>query len=119
MARTSGNIQHTSVMSTHVGKRLREGAMLLLLAVAVYFMLSLGSYSPEDPGWSFTGPREQVLNAGGPVGAWFADVFLYLFGFLAYLFPVMVGWSGWLIYKERNPDDSVNVHLMAFRWLGF
>ena len=93
--------------------------MLLLLAVAVYFMLSLGSYSPEDPGWSFTGPREQVLNAGGPVGAWFADVFLYLFGFLAYLFPVMVGWSGWLIYKERNPDDSVNVHLVAFRWLGF
>ena len=93
--------------------------MLLLLAVAVYFMLSLGSYSPDDPGWSFTGPREQVLNAGGPVGAWFADVFLYLFGFLAYLFPVMVGWSGWLIYKERNPDDSVNVHLVAFRWLGF
>jgi len=106
-------------MATNVGKRLREGAMLLLLAVAVYFMLSLGSYSPEDPGWSFTGPREHVLNAGGPVGAWFADVFLYLFGFLAYLFPVMVGWSGWLIYKERNPDDSVNVHLMAFRWLGF
>ena len=105
--------------SMRVGRRLREGAMLLLLAVAAYFMLSFITYSPEDPGWSFTGPRNQVLNAGGPMGAWFSDVFLYLFGLLAYLFPIMVGWSGWLIYKERNPDDSINVHLVALRWAGF
>ena len=102
-----------------MGRRLREGALLLLLALAAYFMLSLGSYSPEDPGWSYTGSRDQVLNAGGPMGGWFADVFLNLFGLLAYLFPVMVGWSGWLIYMERNPDDSVNLHLVALRWIGF
>jgi len=106
-------------VSTHVGRRLREGALLLLVAIAAYFMLSLLTYSPDDPGWSYTGPREQVLNSGGPVGAWFSDVFLYLFGFFAYLFPFMIGWSGWLIYKESNPDDSVNVHLVALRWFGF
>ena len=103
----------------HVGRRLREGALLLLVAAALYFILSLVTYSPGDPGWSFTGPREQVLNAGGPVGAWLADVFLYLFGFFAYLFPVMVAWNGWLMVKETRPDDSVNIHLIAFRWLGF
>ncbi|PUD99262.1 MAG: cell division protein FtsK [Candidatus Sedimenticola endophacoides] len=103
----------------HVGRRLREVALLLLVAVAVYLILSLITFSPGDPGWSFTGSRDHVTNAGGPVGAWFADVFLYLFGVLAILFPVMVGLSGWLIYKERNPDDSVNIHLVAIRWIGF
>lgn len=119
MAQNSQTDQQPSAMSMHIGRRLKEGALLLLIAIAAYFMLSLITYSPQDPGWSYTGPREQVLNGGGPVGAWFADVFLYLFGFLAYLFPIMVGWSGWLIYKERNPDDSVNMHLVALRWFGF
>ncbi|VAX09014.1 DNA translocase FtsK [hydrothermal vent metagenome] len=102
-----------------IGRRLREGAWLLLSAVSLYFLLSLATYSPGDPGWSFTGQREQVLNSGGPVGAWLADVFLYLFGFLAYLFPVMVAWSGWLIVKESSQDDRVNIHLIALRWVGF
>ncbi len=105
--------------TSNMSKRLREGAVLLLVAVASYFLVSLLSYSPDDPGWSFTGQREYVQNSGGPVGAWLADVFLYLFGFLAYLFPIMVGWSGWLIIKERTTDDAVNIHLIAFRWLGF
>jgi len=102
-----------------MNKRLREGAVLLLVAIASYFLISLLAYSPDDPGWSFTGQREYVQNSGGPVGAWLADVFLYLFGFLAYLFPIMVGWSGWLIIKERTSDDAVNIHLIALRWLGF
>lgn len=103
----------------HLKRRLQEVAFLLLLAVAAYFLLALVTYSPQDPGWSYTGPREQVVNAGGPLGAWFADVFLSLFGLWAYLFPVMVGWSGWLILRERRQDDSINVHLMALRWAGF
>ncbi len=113
--REVANVSPVSIMN----KRLREGAVLLLLAIALYFLVSLTSYSPEDPGWSYTGQRESVQNAGGPAGGWLADVFLYLFGFLAYLLPIMVGWSGWLIIKERTKDDTVNIHLIALRWLGF
>jgi len=112
------DVANVSPVST-MNKRLREGAVLLLLAIALYFLISLTSYSPEDPGWSYTGQRELVQNAGGPVGGWLADVLLYLFGFLAYLLPIMVGWSGWLIIKERTQDDAVNIHLIALRWLGF
>ncbi len=119
MGQASRTSEQTQGGGIHAGRRLREGALLLLVAIAAYFLLSLLTYSPNDPGWSFTGPRTQVINGGGPVGAWFADVFLYLFGVLAFLFPIMVGWSGWLIYKESNPDDSVNFHLVALRWLGF
>ena len=93
--------------------------MLLLLAFTAYLLLSLVSFSPEDPGWSYTGTREQVLNDGGPIGAWIADVFLNLFGLLAYLFPFMVGWIGWLFFRDREPADHPGVHLIALRWIGF
>ncbi|MCB1849319.1 MAG: DNA translocase FtsK 4TM domain-containing protein, partial [Gammaproteobacteria bacterium] len=117
VARANAKEQEQPVMQ--IGRRLREGALLLILAVAAYFLLSLTNYSPDDPGWSYTGTRGEVENAGGPLGAWFADVLLNLFGLFAYLFPLMIGWSGWLLFKERNPDDSLNVHLFALRWTGF
>jgi S-DNA-T family DNA segregation ATPase FtsK/SpoIIIE len=59
-----------------------------------------------------------VLNQGGRVGAWIADVFLYLFGYMAYLFPIMVAYSGWLLFRGagvRGPDLN---HLAA-RAAGF
>ncbi len=106
-------------LSAQVGHRIREGVLLLLVFAAGYFLLALLTYSPQDPGWSYTGPVEEVQNAAGPAGAWFADVLLYLFGLLAYLFPLMVGWSGWLVFRQSNPVDSINLHLMALRWIGF
>ncbi|TVT47485.1 MAG: cell division protein FtsK, partial [Sedimenticola thiotaurini] len=86
---------------------------------SAYLLLSLVTYVPNDPGWSYAGPREFAENSGGLVGAWLADVLLNLFGLLGYLFPLMVGWSGWLILKERNPDNSLNVPMVALRWVGF
>lgn len=39
---------------------LREGAGLLVLAVALLLLLSLLSYDPGDPGWSHTGTHSTV-----------------------------------------------------------
>ena len=50
--------------------------------------------TPADPGWSNAGQVERIANQGGVAGAWIADVLLYLFGFMAYLFPVMIGYAG-------------------------
>ena len=90
-----------------------------MLALAAYLLISLGTFSPEDSGWSYVGPRDTPVNAGGPAGAWFASVFFSLFGLLAFLFPVMVVWSGWLVLKERTPEDTVNLPLIGLRWSGF
>ena len=79
----------------------REGVLILVSTIAVYLLLSLASYSPDDPGWSHTGRATSVLNQGGVVGAWLADVLLYLFGYMAFLFPVMVAYAGWML--TRNP----------------
>jgi S-DNA-T family DNA segregation ATPase FtsK/SpoIIIE len=92
---------------------------LVLSALAAYLLLSLMSYNGQDPGWSHRGPTHVIHNYGGVVGAWFADVFLYLFGYLAYLFPLMVAYSGWLVFRGRTPTGGVDMHVLAVRWAGF
>ena len=98
---------------------MREGALIVLSAIAVYLLVSLLTYHNSDPGWSHSGVRGPVTNVGGVAGAWFADVFLYLLGFLAYLFPIMVGYSGWLVFRGRGADGDIDYHTLALRWLGF
>jgi S-DNA-T family DNA segregation ATPase FtsK/SpoIIIE len=103
-----------------VTKGLREGTLFVLSALAAYLLLSLSSYHAQDPGWSHRGPAHVIQNYGGVVGAWFADVFLYLFGYLAYLFPLMVGFSGWLVFRGRStPSGKIDLHVLAVRWAGF
>jgi len=109
----------TSGIHPHVSKGLREGTLFILSALAAYLLLSLMSYYPEDPGWSHRGPANLIQNYGGLVGAWFADVFLYLFGYLAYLFPLMVGFSGWLVFRGRDTSGGIDVNVLSIRWAGF
>lgn len=106
-------------MRKHIHRGLREGALYLLIAVAIVLMLALLTYDANDPGWSHVGPREHAENVVGLVGAWFADVFLYWFGYMAFLVPVMVGYSAWLIIRKRTKDDKFDRHLFAVRWTGF
>ena len=97
----------------------REGALILAATLAVYLVLSLYSYESTDPGWSHSGPVERVSNQGGVVGAWVADVLLYLFGYLAYLFPVMVGVAGWLLYRGLRKAGPPDVYHWIVLGAGF
>ena len=108
-----------SALQAHVSHAMREGIMWILFCLSGYLLLSLYTYFPDDPGFSYLGPTSDVVNSGGPVGAWFADVFFNLFGFFAYLIPIMLSWSALLVFKRRNPDDTVNINLVLVRWLGF
>ncbi len=98
----------------------REALLFLLLAIAFYFVLALASYDVSDPGWSHTGERGQINNIAGTFGAWFADIALYLFGYLAYLFPIMIAYSGWLLIRRRDSGSAeINLQEYALRWGGF
>ncbi len=63
---------------------LREAKWLALVALALYVLLIFATYDRADPGWSHSGAGAPVRNAGGAVGAWVADLLLYLFGVSAY-----------------------------------
>ncbi len=118
-AKTNGTVARRARRSQSTTRRLREGILLLVLAVSAYLMLCLASFSSEDPGWTYMGLRDQPANLGGRVGAQLASLLLALFGYPAYLLPAMIAWSGWMFLRERRPDDTLDVHLIAFRWLGF
>ena len=108
-------VQSAAVASGGVDKRrlrLREGAFIALVAVCLYLWMALLTYHPQDPGWSRTGGGDHIHNAGGPAGAWFADVFFSLFGYMAYLFPLLIGYRAWILYRDRQRSDG-------FDWPGF
>jgi len=119
VAQAQQHLERELSAGLHMGRGLREGAMWLLFFLAVYLLLALATYSANDPGWSYSGSSGAVRNGGGRAGAWLADVFFYLLGYLAYLIPIMVAWSAIIVFRQRNPDDTVNVHLIALRWIGF
>ena len=95
-----------------LGPRLREGAFIGITAVCLYLLLALVSYTPADPGWSATGSTDFVKNAGGPAGAWLADVFFSLIGYAAFLFPLMLAGRSWLLFQHRH-------EALAFDWVTF
>jgi DNA segregation ATPase FtsK/SpoIIIE, S-DNA-T family len=98
---------------------LREGTLWVLGALALLMLLSLLSYHAHDPGFSDTGEPGPVSNWIGPVGAWVAGFFLFLFGRPAYLFPVMLAYSGWLVHKEQALPDARSRVNTLLRALGF
>ncbi len=108
-----------SPIASHMIKGLKEGALIVFGAVALYLSASLITYSPSDPAWSHSETAASIANAGGVAGAWFSDVFLYLFGYLAYLFPIMVGYSGWLLFAGRDSEEPFDGRTLALRALGF
>ncbi|HEY2685462.1 MAG TPA: DNA translocase FtsK 4TM domain-containing protein [Steroidobacteraceae bacterium] len=98
---------------------MREGTLWVLLALALVLLLALITYHPHDPGFSDTGEPGPVGNWMGPVGAWVAGFFLFLFGRPAYLFPMMLAYAGWLVHKEASlPDQHSRINTLL-RAAGF
>ena len=70
---------------------LRESWWLALVAIALYLLLVLVTYQQSDPGWSHSVRTPAIRNAGGVVGAYVADLMLYLFGLSAYWWIALCG----------------------------
>ncbi len=92
--------------AVRLGRLGRETAFFACLALALYVLLALLSFHPADPAWSNSGVGSSVSNAGGRFGAWLSDLLLQGFGYVAYLFPLMVAWLGWRIYRQRALRES-------------
>ncbi len=108
-----------SPLASHLVRGLREGALFIFGVVAVYMLLSLVTYHSADPGWSNSADSDIVHNKGGVAGAWFADIFLSLFGYFSYLFPLMVAYGGWLLYRGRASEAPFDMRQSALRSGGF
>jgi S-DNA-T family DNA segregation ATPase FtsK/SpoIIIE len=98
----------------------REAGLIALTLIAVYLFIALLTYDATDPGWSQAVPAHRVHNSGGVVGAWLADVLLYLFGYLGYLFPFILAFDGWRLFQNhrlRRPLDQLQLILRVAGFL--
>ncbi len=96
---------------------LREVAFLFFTSLALFFLISLATFSHEDAGWTHSGTSPVIKNAGGVIGAWLSDFSLSFFGLMAFLFPVMLFWHGYLTYTQAKREN--NRWTLAIRWSGF
>ena len=86
---------------------LRDIALILIAPFLLYLLVCLATYSPDDPGWSQSGSVATPLhNRGGPVGAWLADVLLYLTGYVAFLLPLVLGAIAWIALFRMDPERA-------------
>ena len=100
-------------------QRLFEAGLITIILLAIFMMLSLVSYHPSDPGWSQTAWGGEIRNAAGPAGAWLADILLFVFGFSAYLVPLLMVLVGWgTLWRPRALSDVCYLTL-SLRIIGF
>ncbi len=105
-----------AIMEEKTFRGLREIALLSFIAVALFFLISLITFSNEDAGWTHSGSVQTVSNACGIFGAWLSDIALSCFGLVAYLFPVIIFWQGYLLYTRGRQGREKTI--IALQWVG-
>ncbi len=106
-------------LAPRVVRLLREAWWLLALGLAVFMALILGSYSPEDPGWSRTGGNASIVNSIGPLGAWIADLLFYLFGASAWWWVALALYLVWWGYQRISGAACEHRHGLFITLGGF
>ncbi|HYD62364.1 MAG TPA: DNA translocase FtsK 4TM domain-containing protein [Noviherbaspirillum sp.] len=102
---------------------LSEARWFVLTIVTVYLVLVFLTYSKADPGWSQANVVPQIQNWGGRIGAWLADLMLFIFGFSAWwgcVFLLRSVWAGYkrlsqrfLLQQEPEPEHHTEVWIRA------
>ena len=98
---------------------LREAYWFGLLAAATLLFLILFTYNKADPGWSHSVATTEVRNAGGLIGAYSADLLLFVFGASAYWWVVLCGVLVWLGFRRIETVAQFDQRSYAVALIGF
>ena len=108
-------------------KLLSEIRWFIDLSACLGLILILVTYHQSDPAWS-NNSGGAIKNIGGRAGAYFSDLFLFVFGISAYWWVVLFArrvLSGWqkISFHGVTEDDVATEQYMKdswmVRWLGF
>ena len=94
---------------------------MAIVAVAVYMLLAIVSYSAMDPAWTFDGTNLPVSNWVGRSGAYTADLTLLAFGWAAYMLPAGLAAAGVPLLRPRRGEARQwpTASWVAMRSVGF
>jgi len=82
-------------------KRLAEIFGIIVMVSGLLLLLSLLTYSPEDPNFIFP-DNTQIINILGFHGSFISDLFIQSFGLVAYLIPFTFVITGINIFRNKN-----------------
>lgn len=102
-----------------INQGMKEGLLILMVAVCVFLFTALFTYEQTDPGWATTGGDQQAKNYAGRSGAWFADIFFYFFGFVSFIFPFVLAIQCINLFKLRHGKAEFHWPLFGVRLVGF
>ena len=108
-----------SPLPDKIGGLLQESRWLGLGAIALFLGMALWGFSKEDPGWSHTVMANTIHNPAGRAGAWISDLMLYIFGFSAWWWIVLLGMFVWWGVRHINAQDGEERHPLYIALLGF
>ncbi len=98
----------------------KEAWWLGLVLLGLYIAVILYTYHRGDPSWShMTDEGAIIQNAGGPLGAWLADVLLSVFGFSAWWWAVLAFYSMWLVYLKLEVVNASKKPFISLNFFGF
>lgn len=114
----------TSVDNPRRQRLWRDLGLIAVAPALLYLVASLFTYSATDPGWSHTGSVvAPVHNMGGRAGAWIADVLLQLFGYMAFVLPIVLGALAWIamfgLKREAKGEHDLDPALRLVGLVGF
>ncbi|MFZ3202872.1 MAG: DNA translocase FtsK [Pseudomonas sp.] len=116
--KNSSPTAQTPVWRQQLPYRLKEGALIALGALCLYLWMALLTYDPADPGWTHTSNIDQVQNAAGRAGAWFADILFMALGYFAYVFPLLLGVKTLQVFRDRHQPWQWSGWLFSWRLIG-
>src|SRR6184192_478142 len=119
LAESSVSTRTVPRFTSAVARGLRESAIIALGIVALVLFVALATYSPDDPGFSFTGTAAAIHNRIGVVGAWLADVLFFLCGRPAYLFPAVLAAAAFGMQRRMKTPAPASRANALVRLAGF
>jgi len=107
LAQARKKTRTTAITQNQMARRVQESLFLFSVLLAVYLFASLVSYDPLDGGLFTPASGAQVQNTGRVLGAYLADFFLFLTGYVAFLVPLVLVYAGWNVYSERAAEAGM------------
>jgi DNA segregation ATPase FtsK/SpoIIIE, S-DNA-T family len=98
-------------------ERLPHEAMLLAcVGIALFLLVALLSFHPDDAGWSSSGSGGATRNLAGTAGAWLANGLLSCVGYVAFLLPWAVLWLGLRLFRGFEAPIQLPVAVRVVAW---
>ena len=90
-----------NITLTFLVKRIAEIFGFLIFSTGIIILISLISYSPEDPNFIFPDNRE-IKNLLGFRGSYISDLFFQSIGLISYLFSITLILTGINIFTSKD-----------------